>query len=316
MVNRQKIIEQGAIIALLCLLSFCVMAAPSQLRLEADNIAWRSGARTAYDVFDAREYAQTVNFKVRLTGAPVPFFVTFAGASTAGAQWRAAQGGNSLGFEIFDSVTRWNALRHLPGATASEVLSGAFAAGETVKELSYVVRVPAGQVRPPGIYTCPIKVTLYQGTRNKFVELDAKTVVFFIRVQPVAEMSVGKPGSPFDNTAKTPRLDFGQLEKGKSMGLDMRIRSNADYHVTMESENGGVLKSIGLSTAATISYTLQINDTTLHLGRTGQTVLSHSSRLSDYNGDLQELLVTIGQVGNAPAGTYEDNLILTIISDN
>jgi len=45
-------------------------------------------------------------------------------------------------------------------------------------------------------------------------------------------------------------------------------------------------------------------------------LFSLSSRLTDYNGDLQELLVTIGQVGDAPAGTYEDNLSVTIISDN
>lgn len=51
------------------------------------------------------------------------------------------------------------------------------------------------------------------------------------------------------------------------------------------------------------------------LGRR-QTVLSRSNRLTDRNGDRDELLVTNGQVGNAPAGTYRDNVTVTVVSDN
>jgi spore coat protein U-like protein len=314
--NRQKIIGRGAVLSLLCLWPLRVIAAESQLRLEVDNIEWHGGRRVAYDVFDAGDYAQTVYFKVRLTGAPVPFFVAFGGVGAADSHRRAAQGGESLGFEIYDSVTRWTALRDLPAATASEVLSGAFVAGEVVKELTCVVRVPPGQVRPPGIYRCPIKITLYQGTRNTFVEMDATTVVFTIRVDPVAEMSLGEPGSPFDGKAKDHRLDFGELKKGQAKGLDLQLRSNAGYHVTMESGNGGVLKSADPLNPAAISYTLQINGAAVTLGRSGQTVLSRGRRLTDLNGDRHELLVIIGQIGNAPAGAYEDNLTLTVVSDN
>jgi spore coat protein U-like protein len=315
-INRQKIIRRSAFFAFLWLRSFCAIAAQSQLQLEVDNIEWRGGAGVAYDVFDATEYAQTVYFKVRLTGAPVPFFVTFGGVGAAGSGRRAAQGGDSLGFELYDSVTRGTVLRDLPAATASEVLSGVFAPGEVVQALSYAVRVPAEQVRPSGIYMCPIKITLYQGTRDTFVEMDAKTVVLSIRVDPVAEMSLGEPGSTFDAKAKDHRLDFGALEKGKVKGFDLQVRSNAGYHVLMESENGGVMKSIDPRIVAAISYTLQINGAAVGLGSTGQTVLTRSSQLTDRNGDRHVLLVTIGQVGNAPAGAYEDNLSLTVVSDN
>ncbi len=314
--NRQKTIGRGAVILLLCLWSFGASAAESQLRLEVDNIDWHGGTRVAYDVFDSGEYAQTVYFKVRLAGEPVPFFVTFGSVAAAGSERRAAHGGDSLGYEIYDSVTRRTALRDLPSATASEVLSGAFGPGEDVKELSYVVLVSPEQVRPSGFYTQPIKITVYQGTRDSYVEKDAKTVVFSIRVDSVAEMSLGEPGSPFDAKAKGHRLDFGNLEKGKARGLDMRVRSNAGYHVTMESENGGVMKNIDPRHPATIPYTLQINSAAVSLGRTRQTVLSRSSRLTDRNGDRHELLVTIDEVGNPPAGTYQDNITVTVVSDN
>lgn len=314
--NLQKIIGWRAVILLVCLGSFNAGAAESQLRLEVDNVDWRGGTRSAYDVFDSGEYAQTVYFKVRLTGAPVPFFVTFGSVGAAGSERRAAHGGDSLRFEIYDSVTRRTALRDLPAATASEVLHGAFSPGEDVKELSYVVLVTPEQVRPSGFYTHPIKITVYRGTRDNYVEQDSKTVLFSIRVDPVAEMSLGEPGSPFDARAKGHRLDFGNLEKGKAKGLDMRVRSNAGYHVTMESENGGVLKSIDPRHPATIPYTLQINGAAVSLGRTRQTVLSRSNRLTDRNGDHHELHVILGEIGNKPAGTYQDNLTVTVISDN
>ena len=145
---------RGAAALLLCLWSLDASGADSQLRLEVDNVDWRGGPRVAYGVFDSGQYAQTVYFKVRLTGDPCQFFVTFGG--TVGSERRAARGGDSLGYELYDSVVRKTALRDLPAATASEVLQGAFGPGETVKELSYVVLVPAEQVRPAGTYTQPI----------------------------------------------------------------------------------------------------------------------------------------------------------------
>jgi spore coat protein U-like protein len=299
---------------LLCLWSLSASAADSQLRLEVDNIDWRGGPRVAYGVFDSGQYAQAVYFKVRLTGDPCQFFVTFGG--TAGSERRAAHGGDSLGFELYDSVVRRTALRDLPAATASEVLQGAFGLGETVKELSYVVLVPSEQVRPPGIYTQPIRITVYQGTRDNFVEKDAKIVVFSVSVDSVAEMSLGEPGAPFDATVKGHRLDFGGLAKGKAKGLDLRVRSNTGYHVTLESENGGVMKNTDPHQPATIPYSLEIGGIAINSGRAQQTVLSRSKRLTDPNGDLHQLMVTIGQVGNAPAGTYQDNLAVTVVSDN
>ena len=299
---------------LLCLCSFRASAAGSQLRLEVDNIDWRVGQGVAYGVFDSGQYAQTVYFKVRLTGDPCQFFVTFGG--TVGSERRAAHGGDSLGYELFDSVVHKTALRDLPAATASEVLQGAFGPGETVKQLSYVVLVPAGQVRPPGLYTQPIQVTVYQGTRDNFVEKDAKIVVFSVPVDSVAEMSLGETGAPFDAKAKGHRLDFGGLAKGKAEGLDLRVRSNTGYHVTLESENGGVLKNTDPHHPATIPYSLEIGGIAVSPGRTKQMVLSRSNRLTDRNGDLHQLVVTIGQVGNAPAGTYQDNLAVTVVSDN
>lgn len=314
--KRQKIIAPGNVILVWCLWLLGAQAAQSQLRLEADNVDWRGATRVAYDVFDSGEYAQTVYFKVRLTGPPVPFFVTFGNLGATGSGRLATQGGVSLGYEIYDSVIRRTVLRDLPNATASEVLSGVFGPGEETKELSYVVLVPPEQMKPSGFYTQQIRITLYQGTRDNFVEKDAKTVSFSIRVDSVAEISLGEPGAPFDAKAKSHHLDFQDMGKNKAKAMDMRLRSNAGYHVTIGSENGGVMKNLDPRHPATIPYTLQINRSPVSLGRTAQTVLARASRLTDRNGDRHELLVTIGQADNAPAGKYQDILSVTIVSDN
>jgi spore coat protein U-like protein len=314
--NWQKIIRPGALILLLGLASFSARAAESQLQLEVGNIDWRGGTRVAYHVFDAGEYAQTIHFKVRLTGDPVPFFVTFGSVGAVGTKRRAALGGDEVEYQIYDSVARRTALRDLPAATANEVLRGTFLPGEAVKELSYVLVVPPEQVRPAGFYTDQLKITVCQGTPDNFIEKDTKTVVFSMRVDPVTEMSLGEPGAAFDPKAKTHRLEFGALDKGKGKAFDLRTRSNAGYHVTLESEHGGVMKHVDPEFSATIPYVLQVGNVPANVGRGRQTTLSRNHRLTDRNGDRHEIHVIIGEIGNAPAGTYRDNLTVTVISDN
>src|SRR5882724_1773088 len=108
------------VVLLFWLWSLSAGAAESQLRLEVDNIDWRGGTRVAYDVFDSGEYAQTIYFKVRLTGEPTPFFVTFRGVGATDTKRQAVRGGNHLEYQVYDSVARRTVLRDLPGATVNE----------------------------------------------------------------------------------------------------------------------------------------------------------------------------------------------------
>jgi hypothetical protein len=300
---------------LLSLWSFNVHPAESELRLEVDHVDWSGGMRAAYDVFDPGEYAQTIDFKVRLIGDPCPFFVTFGSVSGMESQRRASRGGDQIDYQIYDSVARRTALRELPAATASEVLRGAFRPGEEIKDLSYVIVVPPGQLTRAGLYNDPIKITVYQGEPEDFIEQDSKTVLFSIRVDPVTELSLGESGATFDPKAKSHRLDFGTLTKGKAGGFDLRIRSNAGYHVTLESEHGGVMKHVDPRVAGTIPYVLRVDGAPTGLGRDQQVSLSRRNRLTDSSGDRHELSVIIGAVGGAAAGTYQDNLTVSVVAD-
>lgn len=292
------------------------LAAESQLRLEVDNVDWRGGTRVGYDVFDPGEYAQTIYFKVRLTGDPCSFFVTFSRSAPGEDRRRAAFASDSLEYQIYDSINRRTGLKDLPAANANEVLLGAFGPGETVKELSYAIVVPPEQVKPSGRYTDQLKITVYQGTPANFIEKDSRTVSFSVRVEAVTEMAVVNSGAPFDPQAKSQKLDFGKLAKGKAKGFDLLARSNAGYQVLLESESGGVMKHTDPHVAGTIPYVLHVGGSPVNLKGGRQTALARNKRVTDRNGDRHEVSVTIGDVGNAVAGTYRDNITVTVISDN
>lgn len=298
--------------------ALCSRAADEcDLKLEVDNAEWRGGTRAGYGVFDTGEYPQTIQFKVRLvSGDPCPFFVTFGGVTQGNTRRQAVSGIEGMDYQIFDSLNRRMSLKDLPSATASEVIQGTFGPGETIKELSYVIVVPPQQIKPSGRFTDVLRITLYSGTPDSFVQEDARTVTFSIMVDEVAEMSLVKAGSSFDPGGTSQTMDFGRLSEGKAKGFDLRVRSNVGYHVTLESENGGFLKNIDPQYNDTIPYVLETGGQPVVLGSGRQTAISRGNRLTDANGDRHEVRITMGDTSKVTAGTYRDHVLITVVSDH
>lgn len=305
-------------------LCFCLLqaacAAPRlwadcQLQLEIDHIDWRGGTQGGYDVFDTGEYAQTVYFKLRALGEPCSFFIGIGTGAPGQDRRKAGFGGEELEYWIYDSMDRRFVVKDVPAAGPNEVIQGAFAPGETVKELSFVIVVPPHQVTGAGRYADLLRITAYEGTPQEFVEKDSKTVTFSIRVDAVAELSLVPPGAPFDPRSKGRQLDFDRLAKGRSKAFDLRVRSNSGYHVSLESENLGVMRNIDPGVESTIPYTVTLGGASVNMRGGRQTALSRSSRRTGSQGDRHELQISIGETTGAVAGTYRDNISVTVISD-
>lgn len=305
-----RIIAAGIRVALAAV---AISTARGELRLELDNIQWRGRAGAGYSVFSPEEQVETVRFRVRSTEA-TPFFVTFGGSADGNGKRKAAAQRDELEFIVFDSVVRRNVLKDLGFANATEVIRGAFAARETEKELSFVVVAPAGQIRPAGRYTDVLRVNLYKGTLEKHVLSDAKSVVVSIPVEPVTELSLAPSGAAFDTKAALHKLDFGRLARGKSLGLDLRVRSNSGYAITIESENGGRLKNIDRQDASTLPYELRVGGKQTDV-RGSQVKLLKSAGPVDASGDRHDLQFSIGDLRGATAGTYRDNITITVSSE-
>lgn len=307
--------------AFCCGLVLCAMspvpaiAAQCVLQLEISNVEWRGGTRGGYDVFESSEYPQTVHFKVLSSGDPCPFFVTFSSGLQGDGNRRATAASGTLEYEIYDSVDSRTILKELPAASSNEVLSGAFAQGQSVQELSYAIVVPPLQVRPAGLYTDSFQVTLYQGTPDDFIQHDARTVTLTIPVENVTELSLVGYGASFDPHAKTRDLDFGKLSPGKRMGFDLRVRSNLGYRITLESENAGVMRHLDPSVTTTVPYSLELGGTPVNLTGDQPVELSRGSALTGSEGEPHDFDITIGEMAGAGAGTYRDTIAVTVIAE-
>ena len=286
----------------------------SQLQLEVSNLTWRGGAN-GYDVFDAVEHAETVQVRVHLTGDPCAFFVG-VGTESGQDDLHAVFGVDQLELRILDSLNGRIPLKDTPGATEGEVLSGVFLAGETVKTLNFVVVIPPEQIKPAGLYTGGIRVTAYEGTPASFAPRDTRTITISVPLAEVTELSLVSPGSSFNPNAKGQLLEFDTLAAGKVRDLDMRIRSNAGYRVSMHSENGGVMKNLAAGINTTIPYTVQVTGQTFSLGESATEILSGANQLTTPQGEQHPMSVTIGDASGAAAGSYRDVIIVTVISDN
>ena len=287
--------------------------------LEVGNLDWVGGGGAGYGAFDPAEVPQTLRFKVKLEeGESSSYFVTVsAGVSGDYQNRQVRQGNEALTYQLYDSEGgQRTVLKALPTAAFNEVLSGSLSAEGDIQELACVAIVVPAQVRRSGLYTDTFTLTLYSGTLQDYTEQDAKTVVLSVPAGENVELSLSPSGSSFDSGTRSALMDFGALRKDAHRELDLRVRSNAGYSITLESDNNGVLKHTGANVNSVVPYTLRLAGNPVNLGSGAQTPVLQPGRLTDANGDNYELSVTIGEVSGAVAGDYRGVITGTVAAQN
>jgi spore coat protein U-like protein len=287
--------------------------ARAELRLEISDIEWTGRSGRGYSVFSAEEQMQIVRFRVRATEA-TPFFVAFSGRVDGSGKRKATGPAHEMEYFVCDSVVRRTALKDLSFGHSAEVIRGSFSGRETEKELSCVIVLPAGQALPPGRYTDALRVNLYKGTPEKHELSDSKSLAISIPVEATTELSLGPAGAGFDAKSTFRALNFGQVVRGKALDVDLRVRSNAGYSITIESENGGHMKNVDMQEGSILPYELRVGGKSIaikapHISKVKQ------KRQGDTNGDRHPLQFSIGDTAGATAGTYRDNITITVTSD-
>jgi len=301
-----------------CLMAFGISLRAEKLEIQAASVNWRGSQGNDYGIFDTVTYAYAVNFNVtrkKTAKEDTPFFVTFSKNTTGNLPRKLTSGANTLDYQLYDSLNQNNALSELPSALANQVLVGIMAPDELEKRLNYFVVIPALQIQPPGTYQDSVELTVYEGTLTDYKKNNSTAITIAAQVVRLAELSIVNSGEAFVPQSVTKELNFGVLTHGKSLGFDLRLRSNAGYTVTIESENRGYFKHTSAGDNSGIPYTFILGGILLDLSLGPVTPISKNI-ITSAPGDPYAGLITIGSTDNASAGNYRDTITLTVQTAN
>jgi spore coat protein U-like protein len=284
--------------AVVLLLTNPAMAQSCRLRLtDLPRVEPQSG----YDPFASAPPPEYDRVTVRHnSGGGCSFAVGFN--EGANGRRRAEYNGSYLSYQLFRDASLTTALTDASGSPGG-LLSGY--ADSKIGDVSFDFYsvFPGGQIGPGGTYRDSLTLTVYElsgGVPGRV--LDTRTVQVRARMLETVQASVQIGGGSVPLSGSTSILNLGTLVTGSRGDFSVVVSGNAEYDLRLESENKGRLSG----GSGSIPYSVAIN---------GQGVAMSSAVTLQYGGigtRTHAIGVTIGDVGNALAGTYSDNLSLTI----
>ena len=300
------------------ILLYCAVlssATAASYTIQLGNVTWSGGAG-GYNCFGSTAYPNTVNFTITKTAiGRINYAVTAGPSQNTGTYTRQLRsGGNSLNYALYTTSAMTYQLKAPTTATANEVISGSLSgqSGQVVP-LSFVFYVPPGQVVPPGAYTDHITFSVYPAYDSVGTPYTTVTISFTAVVAAGAVVSIVPTGGAFNSSAPQLTLDFGKLQTGQTKACDVLIKQNNNCTVNYSSANNGVLKQTPTPTADQIPYTLSASGLNIDLTHPGSIVLPPGVSPQP-DGNRYPLAITIGAVGNPAAGTYQDQITISVVA--
>ncbi|MFQ3619716.1 MAG: spore coat protein U domain-containing protein [Spirochaetales bacterium] len=263
------------------------------------------------------ELVLSATFNVRHRGVAAQYFVTLSAGGSGSFETRRATGpgGVTLIYQIYDSATTRNILKDVSAnPTYQEVISGSFPQNNswTSQENSFVVVVPPGQFPPAGTYTDTITLTLYQGTLNSYTQRAQRNVQIRITMPSVMELCLVPPGVPFSTGTTTSLLDFGILEEGKNRAIDVVVRSNQVYSLSVLSQYGNALRIVDPTDTSTVPLQVKLNGASLLLPAGQVYGVATSAAPTPYSGVRYAFEFRVDTLDFPTAGEYSCVITFTL----
>lgn len=192
--------------------------------------------------------------------------------------------------------------------TYSDVLYGTFTANGTQYQ-SYDVVPEIGHWVQAGTYTGSLKFELDQGTPGTDNLMGSKTVSVSVLVPPIADLSIVAAGTTFDVGSTSQIINFGDLTPGVQGTLNVLIRSNKPWSLTLSAPSGGHMTKASSDTQ--IPYSFYFNNNLINLTSGAATLVSTTGWTSTGQNDYPVKII-IGDFDFAEPGTYQDNISLTL----
>ncbi len=297
---------------------------PYLIDLEVDDFYWEGSGTNTYDVTDDHNRKQVIDFKITYrphNNRRLHYFVTCGkgGAQSASYDRKLYKGTDSLDYQIYINNATTKIFKEFPEASVNnDVINGRTPKGNSgsSKEIDkkFRVRIPKLQLVPAGTYTDSFTMRLYEGTvGGSSTEEDFINVNFTTDVAEMLELSILDPGESFDPAKSSYLADFGSFSTAASIFCDLRVRSNAGYSISLNSDNAGRMKRVS-AFEAYFPYQFKLDNNLIDLSQ-GTIEIANATGLTSYNGDLFSIEIYADPVSSSVvAGSYRDDLTITVAS--
>lgn len=283
------------------------------------------GGSGAYNPFTATTYNQTVSFDVSggaVTVACTYFLALGAGASGSTSQRTLVLGAKTLNYNAYIDSSNSNILKDLTTATASQVITGTFAAGTSGAtnhhSFSWTITPQLVRNATTSVYSDTAALTLYTGILNTiWLQVDTKSITFQSAVDSDVDLALVDSGTAFNVTDTLQTVDFGNLVSGATAGFDLVIRSNDGYKVTLQSANKQNMVIQNAAYTDKVAYSMTVGGTSVNLS-SGAAVspVAAAAATTAQTGVVLPVVVTLGTLtGQETAGTYQDVVTVTVSAD-
>lgn len=291
-------------------------AACGRLRLaEVDAVDWQ-GAGGGYDVFDATQYVQPVEIRVRKErGGTCSYAIGISeGSSGLFDPRELVRRGQRLAYNLYDTSAQTNILMDL--ALGGTVIRGGFTDADARQEThthTYYWTIPAQQIVPgsSGRYADRPTLRLYEEVNGVFAQRHTRRKRHRARAPRLVEISLVDVGAPFNAADVSQTLDFGTFFEGQSLSFDLRARGNTGFRVSLESRNRGVMAHASLPSR--VPYTLSVDGVPVDLGRRRPVrIASFTGETTDAEGEAYRIEVQVGSLAGTLGGRHRDSVTVTL----
>ena len=307
---------------LICLVSVAqwpgrAEAACSQIHLaNMDPVEWRGASGGRYDAFDASQYVQAVEIRVRKTGGGSCRYAIGISEGYSGTfePRQMKRRGEKLAYNLHNSAAQTNVLMDL--ALGGSVIEGAFTNSEADLEANthtYYWIIPPMQVvsGANSWYQDRLTFRLHEELGGVFVQRHSGTKHHRARASQMVEVSLVDVGAPFNSADISQQLDFGVFSAGQSLSFDLRARGNTSFDVSLQSVNAGVMAHASLPSA--VPYTLEVDGVPVDLTSGAEVpIASFSGDATGANGVGYRVAVTVGSLSGTLGGLHRDSITVTV----
>lgn len=292
-----------------------VLAAPAEYSLRrVGNVS------ATYDPTRENQLAQSFTVRHRLPNKGTPtdnYFVTFSAGQSGSFTNRSAQdgAGDQLEYQLVDNLSSRDILGDLtmPNLGQQNVLYGTSTISESITQSFYVI-LNAAQLPPAGTYTDSVLVSVYGGVVGSPSPtlMGSTSMSLAFTVPAVLALSLVPTGATFLPGSTTATMNFGAMSAGETGSMDLLVRSNSSYSISLQSQNGGVMAITLPGDTSTVPYTLTFAGAPVSLPAAAPTSVVTAAPPTSGAGARYPIGVTIGNLGTATAGTYQDNITITV----